>query len=209
MAETRDVRPFAEGLLEIGDVAFGRAWNVRGDPRHEAFTSVVSRVLGVALPAPMTSTRAAGATLLWLGPQSWLHVGDEAATTDECEATRVAVNAAGGALFDVSASYVGWRVSGAAATRVLNRVCPLDLHPRAFAPGRCAQSLIGHVNALFHKPGDGPSFVVMVARSFAADAFHTLREAAHADAYRIAEPSRFSQAGAIPVRRPRADRRAR
>lgn len=196
MAETRDVRASAENLLEIGDVVFGRAWNVRGDPRNEAFAAAVSRALRVALPhAPMTSTQAAGATLLWLGPRSWLLVGDEAATVDDCESTRVAVNAAGGALFDVSASYVGWRVSGAAAARVLNRACPLDLHPRAFAPGRCAQSLLGHVNALFYKPGDGPSFVAMVARSFAADAFHTLCEAAHADGYRIAEPSRFSQAG--------------
>jgi len=195
VAEIRDVRASAEGLIEIGDVVFGRAWNVRGDPRHEPFASSVSRALGVGLPAPMTSTRAAGATLLWLGPRSWLLVGNEAATMDDCESARVAMNAAGGALFDVSASYVGWRVSGADAARVLNRACPFDFHPRAFAAGQCAQSLLGHVNALFHKPGDGPSFVVMVARSFAADAFHTLREAGHADGYRIAEPSRFSQAG--------------
>ena len=82
-------------------------------------------------------------------------------------------------------------VTGAA--RVLNRACPLDFHPRALAAGQCVQSLLGHINALLHKPADGPSFVVLVARSFAADAFHTLREAAHADGYRIAEPSRFSQ----------------
>lgn len=195
MAEIRNVRASAEGLLDLGDVVFGHAWNVRGDPRREPFVAAVSRALGVALPAPMTSTRASGATLLWLGPRSWLHVGDEAATMDECESARAVVNAAGGALFDVSASYVGWRVWGAAAARVLNRACPLDLHRRAFPAGQCAQSLLGHVNALFYKPGDGASFVVMVARSFAADAFHTLREAAQADGYRLAEPSRFSQAG--------------
>lgn len=196
MAEIRDVRASANGLLEIGDVVFGRAWNLRGDPRHEPFVSAVSRALGIALPhAPMTSTRGDGTTLLWLGPRSWLHVGDEAATMDDCESVRAAMNAAGGALFDVSASYVGWRVSGADAARALNRACPLDFHPRAFAAGHCAQSLLGHVNALFHKPGDGASFVVMVARSFAADAFHTLRETAHADGYRVAESRRFSQAG--------------
>lgn len=195
MAETSDVRASGDGPFEIGDVMFGRAWNVRGDPRHEPFVSVVSRALGVALPAPMTSTQGSGTALLWLGPRSWLHVGDEAATMDDCESARAAVNHAGGALFDVSASYVGWRVSGAGTARVLNRACPLDFHPRTFAAGQCAQSLLGHVNALFYKPGDGASFVVMVARSFAADGFHTLREAAQADGYRIAEPSRFSQAG--------------
>ena len=196
MAETSDLRAAAggDGVVAIGDVAFARAWNVRGDPSQPTFVSAVSRVLGVALShAPMKSTRGIGATLLWLGPRSWLQVGDEAATMEDCESARVAVNAAGGALFDVSAAYVGWRVSGDSAAHVLNRACPLDFHPRAFAAGQCAQSLLGHVNALFHKPGDGPSFIVMVARSFAADAFRMLREAAHADGYRIAEPTRFSR----------------
>ena len=196
VAETSDVRASSQTHAEIGDVLFGRAWNVRGDPRHEPFVSAVSRVLGVALPhAPMTSTRATGATLLWLGPRSSLLIGDEAVSENDVESARVAMNAAAGALFDVSASYVGWRVSGATAARALNRACPLDFHPTVFAAGQGAQSLLGHVNALFYKPGDGPSFVVLVARSFAADAFHTLREAAHVDGYRIAEPSRFSQAG--------------
>ena len=196
MAETIHARADngGDGVVEIGDVVFGRAWNVRGDPHSEAFASAVLRVLGVALPrAPMTGARGNAATLLWLGPRSWLCVGDEAAAVDDCESARVALNAASGALFDVSASYVGWRVSGASAARVLNRACPLDFHPRAFVPGCCAQSLLGHVNALFHRPGDGPSFVVMAARSFAADAMHTLREAARADGCRIAEPSRFSE----------------
>lgn len=182
--------------VTLADVALARAWNVRGDATRTAFVSEVPRALRLALPMqPNTSTRDAAATLLWLGPTSWLLVDSRDAGPGALDAARKALNAAGGALFDVSASYVGWRVSGAAAARVLNRACPLDLHPRAFAPGRCAQSLLGHVNALFYKPGDGPSFVAMVARSFAADAFHTLCEAAHADGYRIAEPSRFSQAG--------------
>ena len=194
MADTIDARAGNGGnAVAIGEVAFGRAWNVRGDPRAEAFASSVSRVLGVALPpVPMTSARADAAALLWLGPRSWLFVGDEPSTASDCEAARRAVNAAGGALFDVSASYVGWCVSGAAAARVLNRACPLDFHPRTFAPGQCAQSLLGHVNALFHRPGEASAFVVMAARSFAADAFHTLREAARSDGYRIAEATPFS-----------------
>ena len=178
--------------LQIGELVFGHAWNLRGDPRHAAFVSAAPRVLGVPLPnAPLTSTRTNAVTLLWLGPRSWLRVGGEASTPDDYESARRAMNAVGGALFDVSASYVGWRVSGATVARVLNRACPLDLDPRAFEPGRCAQSLLGHVTALFHRPDDAPSFVVMVARSFAADALHALREAAKSDGYRMAEPTAF------------------
>ena len=186
-------RDAGDGTLAIGDVTFGCAWNLRGDSRDEAFASVASRTLGIALPsAPMSSVSTGAATLLWLGPRSSLFVSDETPASDDFESARRAVNDAGGALFDVSASYVGWRVSGATAARVLNRACPLDFHPRMFAAAQCAQSLLGHVPALFHKPGDAPSFVVLVARSFAADALHVLCASAQSDGYRIVEASRFA-----------------
>src|SRR5690242_15380600 len=95
----------AHDELEIGELVFGHAWNLRGDSRHEAFVSAAPRVLGVPLPqVPLTSTRTNAVTLLWLGPRSWLHVGREASTADDYESARRAVNAVGGALFDVSAS---------------------------------------------------------------------------------------------------------
>jgi sarcosine oxidase subunit gamma len=193
VAETIDSRNGDAGdVLAIGDVTFALAWNVRGDPGDEAFVSGTSRALGPTLPlAAMTGSRTDAATLLWLGPRSWLYVSDVTSTPDEFEPARRAVNAVGGALFDVSASYVGWHVSGALAARVLNRACPLDFHPRAFAPGQCAQSLLGHINALFYKPGEDQSFVVMVARSVASGALHVLREAARSDGYRLVEPRSF------------------
>ena len=91
---------------------------------------------------------------------------------------RCAFRAAGGALFDVSASYVGWRVAGERAARVLNRLVPLDLDPRVFVPGSCAQSVLGRLGATLYRPGDAPAFVVLVARSYADDALHAIEEAA-------------------------------
>ena len=182
--------------LAIGEVTFGRAWNLHGDPRNAVFVTGAAQALGAALPlAPLTSAPGEAATLLWLGPRSWLCIGGDAATLVDFDAARRSVNRAGGALFDVSASYVGWRLSGGGAARALNRACPLDFHPRAFAAGGCAQSVLGHVNALFHRPGDAASFVVLVARSFAADALHALCEAARTERYRIAEPTPFGPAG--------------
>jgi hypothetical protein len=67
---------------------------------------------------------------------------------------------------------------GTARGGCAGKVCPLDFHPRAFAAGTCAQSLIGHVNALFVKHDDTPAFTVMVARSYARDVWHSLLDAA-------------------------------
>jgi sarcosine oxidase subunit gamma len=160
--------------VTLREVTFAIAWNLRGDARRGEFASVVQQAFGILLPAPLASASRAGTTLLWLGPRSWLVVVDAAQPGQVFERTRSAINAAGGALFDVSASYVGWSIEGANAARVLNRACPLDLRARSFPPGHCAQSMLGDVNALFHRPGDAPAYIVMVARSLAGDAWHAL-----------------------------------
>jgi sarcosine oxidase subunit gamma len=127
-------------------------------------------------------------TALWLGPASWLLVAGGTSPLTDINAKRDAFNAAGGALFDVSASRVAWRVSGPHAATVLAKGCPLDLHPRAFAVRTCAQSVYGHINALFIREDDPASFTVMVARSFARDAWHTLTTAAAQYGYDVRAP---------------------
>lgn len=168
----------------VTELAFDRAWNVRGNAAQPSFVAAVGDLFEMELPVQANSSAARGArrsqdahrlasriddTLLWLGPASWLFVGSGESRPNDFDATRTALNAAGGALFDVSASYVTWSVSGEQAARVLNRGCPLDLDFRVFRAGQCAQSLLGHVAALFHRPDASSTFIVMVARSLAAD----------------------------------------
>ncbi len=169
----------AESGVTIAEATIAAAWNVQGDPAHAPFVTETQRVFGVALPmTPNTFAQSAALTALWLGPSSWLLIAGGASPLVDIRASRDALNAVGGALFDVSASRVAWTLSGPRATAVLAKGCPLDFHPRAFAAGACAQSLIGHVNALFIKHDDAPTFTVMVARSFARDAWHALCESA-------------------------------
>jgi len=185
--------------VTLGEVSFALAWNVRGNPAHSSFVSGAERLLGMPLPLqPNTSTRRAGKTVLWLGPRSWLLVAGPALPRNEFDVTRGALNAAGGALFDVSSSYVGWMIAGAGATRALNRSCPLDLHPSAFPAGRCAQSMLGHINAVFYKPDERPAFIVMVARSLAVDAWRDLRASADTDSCSVVPPTPFD-AGAHAI----------
>ena len=166
--------------LLVVEVPIGHAWNVQGDPSRGEFTDEVSRQLRVALPlVPNTTTRGDRLTAFWLGPRSWLVVAEipGPSLTDFIE-KRNALNAAGGALFDVSASRVAYRVVGPHAPAILASGCPLDLHARAFRTGSCAQSVFGHVNALLYKSDDAPTFLVMVARSFARDVGKALAEVA-------------------------------
>jgi sarcosine oxidase subunit gamma len=168
-----------EGPITLGDIPLTLAWNVRGNCAEPRFVEAANRLLGLAVPVqPNTSTRANGAVLLWMGPTSWMFVASAGSARPPFDDVRRAINDVGGALFDVSSSYVAWNVAGPAAGRVLNRGCPLDFHPDAFPAGHCAQSVLGHVTALFHRPDESCSFSVFVARSFARDAWEFLRAAA-------------------------------
>jgi sarcosine oxidase subunit gamma len=151
------------------------AWNIQGDPARASFIDEVRRVFDIALPtSPNTIAVSADFTAIWLGPRSWLLASVGASSLVDYIQKRDAINAAGGALFDVSGSHIAWHVSGPRATIVLAKSCPLDFHPHAFSADTCAQSHIGHVNALFVKHDDAPTFTVMVARSFASVAFGIL-----------------------------------
>ena len=162
--------------ITLTELAIAAAWNVQRDASRADFTDQVSRQFSIALPiVANTTTRNDALVALWLGPRSWLLFAESAGSpfADFIE-KRDALNAAGGALFDLSASRVAYRLAGLRATDVLATGCPLDLHPRTFRAGDCAQSVFGRVNVLLYKSDDAPTFTIMVARSFARDVWQAL-----------------------------------
>jgi sarcosine oxidase subunit gamma len=183
--------PAASGVT-FAETALAAAWNVQGDTTREPFADEVRRQFGIVLPrTPNTASRHGASTALWLGPTSWLLVAGAAPPPSDFAARRDALNAAGGALFDLAASRVAWTVAGPQAATVLAKGCPLDFHPRAFGAGACAQSLLGHVNVLVYRPDTAPTFVVMVARSLARDTWRTLCVAAAQYGYDVLPPATF------------------
>lgn len=155
----------------LTEFPIGAAWNVQGDVSRTDFMDQVARQFSIALPiVPNTTARGDALMAFWLGPRSWLLVAESAGPPlADFVKKRDAMNAAGGALFDLTASRVAYRLAGSHATDALATGCPLDLHPRSFRAGECAQSLFGRVNALLYKSDDAPTFLIMVARSFARD----------------------------------------
>jgi sarcosine oxidase, subunit gamma len=165
--------------VTFAEATIAAAWNVQGDPSRASFVDAVQRLFAIALPLePNTLATTDALTAIWMGPRSWLLVAGSASPLVAYAAQRDALNEAGGALFDVSAGRVAWTITGPRVATVLAKHCPLDFHPRAFAANTCAQSLLGHVNALFIKHDDAPACTVMVARSFARDVWHSLEDSA-------------------------------
>jgi sarcosine oxidase subunit gamma len=160
------------------------AWNVQGGAERRPFLAEAQMRFGVSLPVDSNTTAKTDTlTVLWLGPGSWLLLSRNGARLGDFGACRDALNKVSGALFDVSDSRVAWTISGTHAPTVLAKGCPLDFHTQVFRPGMCAQSLLGHIGALFVK--DAEAFTVMVARSFARDVWHALTGAAAQYGYEV------------------------
>lgn len=179
--------------VTLGEAMIATAWNVQGGAASPSFAEAAQRLAGIALPVtPNTAARGEGVAALWLGPASWLLVAGAPPPLSDFVRARDALNAAGGALFDVSAARVAYVVAGSRANDVLASGCPLDFHPRAFPAGDCRQSLFGRVPALFYRTAEAPGCTVLVARSFAQDVWQTLCSAAMPYGYTVLAPATFA-----------------
>lgn len=163
------LRPRGVRLCERQDL--GKV-DLRSDPHDRAFMAAVGRVLDLLLPSePCTSAARAEITALWLGPDEWLVTCPAHDVPGLVGALREALADVHAAITELTDGRVAFLVAGPSARAVLAKGCPLDLHPRAFPPGSCAQSLLAKAAVLIHlledDPEHGPSFDVYVARSFA------------------------------------------
>jgi sarcosine oxidase subunit gamma len=128
------------------------------------------------LPAePNTSRVDGGRHSLWLGPDEWLVVepdGDPVAIARDLEA-----RAGDGWVTTVDLS--SNRVAFTTTREVLAYGCSLDLHPRSFGPGRCAQTLLARAPVILEALSDG-TLRVLARASFAGYVRAWLDDAASA-----------------------------
>lgn len=149
-------------LLAADDVAHYSQLSLRA--RGDACARLAARLGLAALPAPNRVATTSVSDCLGLGPDEWLLVaarGADRSFRDQLSAT----TGTDGAVIDVSASRVPLRVAGPSARDVLASCCPLDLHPRRFGPGHCAQSLVAKAPVVLQQLDDVPAYRVLVRPS--------------------------------------------
>ncbi len=149
--------------------------NLRLDPGNAEAMAAFESAFGFALPAANTSAGDADTIALWLGPDEWWLVvpGPEPEAGPElAEQLRAALTDHFATVTEVGESRTCIRIAGPKARALLQKGCPLDLHPRAFAAGACAQTILAKATVAIHLVADesvaeGPVFEVYVLRSFA------------------------------------------
>ncbi|MEV1082411.1 sarcosine oxidase subunit gamma family protein [Streptomyces sp. NPDC050211] len=140
--------------------------NLRVAPASEA-ADRIEEALGAPLPRQCGDTTSSAAhTIVWLGPDEWLVLSQADATALAAE-LKEALGGAPGSVVDVSANRTTLELTGPAARQVLEKGCPLDLHPRVFGPGRALSTTVGPVAALLWQVDDAPTYRLFPRSSFA------------------------------------------
>jgi sarcosine oxidase subunit gamma len=165
-AERLDAANDAPARIRLAEAPFLTQLTVRVAPGSAA-AAAVAGVLGAPLPtAPNTTVVGDNVEVLWMGPDEWLVVAP-AGAEGLVPALEDAVGAGHATVVDVSDQRTAIDVAGADARDLLLKGCALDLHPRAFGVGRCAQTLLARANVVLVSRDDEPAYRVFVRASFA------------------------------------------
>jgi sarcosine oxidase, subunit gamma len=105
---------------------------------------------------------------LWSGPDEWLVVGPDGDAAEIVARASAALNGAPGSVVDVSADRTTIALAGSAAREVLEKGMTIDLHPRAFGPGRAAATTIARTRVVLWQVGEEPAYRLLVRGSFAS-----------------------------------------
>jgi sarcosine oxidase subunit gamma len=155
--------PLAErsGHLErLGarELVFLAQVDVRADP------STAAR-LGFSVE-PNTVASGPDRDILWLGPDEWLVVGLGGTAESLVAELEASLGDAHNSVVVVSANRAVIELRGPSRHEPLSSACPIDLHPRSWSDGRCAQTMFGAAQILLQER-EGTTRV-FVRPSFAA-----------------------------------------
>lgn len=122
------------------------------------------------VPLPLEPNRVASMRelrTLWLGPDEWLVTSPDGASPDLLGRLSRSLAGRRAVVTDLSASRAIIEIAGPHARTLLEKGCGLDLHPRAFGPGQCAQTVFAKLPIIIDQLSAAPHYRLFVRRSAA------------------------------------------
>lgn len=140
---------------------------------EETALEAIKSAYGVELPGAGLCAEAAkgGTRLLRTAPDQALAIFTRA----EPDAESVVAEALGDAAYltDQTDALCALELSGPGARAALERICPIDLHPGAFAVGATARTVMEHLGVFITRTGED-SFLLLSASSSAGSFLHAV-----------------------------------
>jgi sarcosine oxidase subunit gamma len=174
MADRLQARSALEGILRPGPGAglalrertgLGLASIQARRGRAGELARLVRERFGVELPEGPRRVAAGEVAFVGTGPGKWLAILEPGADLDLAGVA---------AVVDQSDAYAVVRAEGPAAREALQKLLPIDLHPRAFGPGDAAATSLGHIGVLLWQLDAVPCYEIAAPRSYAGSFCHAL-----------------------------------
>ena len=143
--------------------------NLRGNSNDAEFANPTEEVLKLSLPVqPNTVSHRQDLMAAWLAPDEWLLI----AGADVGKSLKLDLDSRLAhchyALNDLSGGQTMISISGPQSLDLLAKGCTLDLHPRVFGAGQCAQSHLAKASVtIVARASNLSAYDVVVRRSFA------------------------------------------
>lgn len=152
-------------LVEAVEVPFLAQVAVRVDVREALGPHPLAGEPGGPPTVPNTWSADGDREWLWLGPDEWLVVGPRGSAATIVAELEETLGGRHHSVLDASANRAVLELAGAERFELLAQGCGLDLHPRSWTPGSCAQTLLARVPVLLQEREDATR--VFVRPSFA------------------------------------------
>ena len=154
--------PADDPAVALAELAFMEQIGLRVRPPVAAYLGGVPLPLEPNRVASMRALRT-----LWLGPDEWLVTSPEGMAPDLMGRLTRALAGRHAQVTNLSSSRAVIEIAGSRARDLLEKGCGLDLHPRAFGPGYCAQTLFAKLPVIIDQLSPAPAYRLFVARSTA------------------------------------------
>ena len=164
-AASAPVHSNSEGSVTIRDLGLMDKINLRTNVDNTVVRDALKHAVGTDLPTAYNTVNTAGnRSIIWLGPDEWMIIGENGSADSIMAAVNVP-EAGHIATVEVSDALGMISLEGPHARDVIAKHCAIDFHPSAFTACMATQSFMAHAGVTIVCNGDN-SFIIIGRSSF-------------------------------------------
>ena len=161
--------------LVFSEMAHLGKLNLRAD---KSANKIVKSATGCAFPPAANKFTSAGDRyVVWLGPNEFMIICEAGKDEELANSIDTSLQKEHCAVTNITDALSAFHLQGIAVRQVLAKGCSLDLHPKFFAAGDCAQSLLSQASITMLAVSE-IDFIVICRTSFASYLHDWLYDAA-------------------------------
>ncbi|MEM1238120.1 MAG: sarcosine oxidase subunit gamma family protein [Pseudomonadota bacterium] len=165
------------GYVQVVEAGLNGMITLRGDLSDAAFTKAFKAAIGLDVPDTRGISFKGKKGVAWMSPDELMVFVAYEDATKTVAALSEALGEQHHLVVDVSDARAMFTLSGSSVREVVAKLCPVDMDPEQFGPGKIRRTRMAQIPAAIWMPKEGEINVICF-RSVAQYAFDLLKDAA-------------------------------